>query len=158
MSLITDVENLSVISYERSLLTSLEKKEIERLRKRKWRLANSERVKETNRKWIAANPEKVKVNAHKYYVANPEKKRNKDNIRRARKLANGVYQISAKELKKLYNSPCLYCGSNNLIQADHVIPISRGGTHGIGNLVPACQKCNFSKGRKFLTEWKRIKT
>ena len=77
------------------------------------------------------------------------------NVRRLRKLSNGVFNISIKELKRLYSSPCIYCGSNNSIQADHVIPISKGGVHSIGNLVPACSRCNQSKSNKFLSQWKR---
>lgn len=77
------------------------------------------------------------------------------NVRRLKKLSNGVFIISAKELKKLYSSPCIYCGSKNSIQADHVIPISKGGVHSVGNLVPACRKCNQSKSNKLLSQWKR---
>lgn len=51
---------------------------------------------------------------------------------------------------------CYYC--QNLIHAceqhfDHVIPISRGGPHEIGNLCVSCPGCNLSKGSKTITEW-----
>lgn len=36
---------------------------------------------------------------------------------------------------------------------DHVIPLARGGRHGIGNVLPACQPCNSSKGARLLAEW-----
>ena len=77
-----------------------------------------------------------------------------ENRRRTRKLNNGVYLITNKEIEKLYDSSCYYCGSKEKIQIDHVIPISRGGQHSIGNIVPACMKCNVSKGNKYLFEWK----
>lgn len=32
--------------------------------------------------------------------------------------------------------------------ADHVIPLARGGSHDITNLVPACLPCNSSRGGK----------
>lgn len=37
---------------------------------------------------------------------------------------------------------------------DHVQPKSRGGTHDIHNLVPACWICNGSKGTKMLEEYR----
>jgi 5-methylcytosine-specific restriction endonuclease McrA len=39
-------------------------------------------------------------------------------------------------------------------EQDHVYPLSRGGSHGIGNVLPVCRPCNLSKGAKFLIEWK----
>lgn len=36
---------------------------------------------------------------------------------------------------------------------DHVVPLARGGTHELSNLVVACPPCNHSKGSKMLDEW-----
>jgi hypothetical protein len=49
---------------------------------------------------------------------------------------------------------CYYCGKANPTDADHVIPLSRGGTNWEGNLVPCCRPCNGSKGHRFLMEWR----
>jgi 5-methylcytosine-specific restriction endonuclease McrA len=129
-----------------------------KLAKRKWNEANPEKRKANNKKYIESNSETYKQRKRKWRESNPEKLRYYANSRRAKKLANGVYEISTKELKRLYESPCLYCGSTESIQADHVIPISKGGVHSIGNLVPACAKCNVSKHNKFLIEWKATLT
>lgn len=118
-------------------------------------LKNKENIATTRKKYRTDNKEKEKTYSKQWQLDNPEKRRQSESARRARKLNNGVYKILLKELTKLYNSPCIYCGSKEQIQADHVIPIKRGGTHGIGNLVPACSKCNQSKGSKLLIEWKR---
>lgn len=59
---------------------------------------------------------------------------------------------------------CLYCSVRmtapgrdrpTSLQWDHVVPLSRGGTHSIGNLIAACRNCNLSKGRSTVMEWKR---
>lgn len=35
-----------------------------------------------------------------------------------------------------------------------MIPLARGGTDYIGNIVPACGKCNSSKNASTVTEWR----
>jgi 5-methylcytosine-specific restriction endonuclease McrA len=43
---------------------------------------------------------------------------------------------------------CFYCGQE-ANQVDHVIPIASGGDPmSLDNLVPACKRCNLSKGKK----------
>lgn len=43
---------------------------------------------------------------------------------------------------------CVYCGSTENIQLDHIIPFSRGGATTIENLQLLCQKCNLEKSNK----------
>jgi 5-methylcytosine-specific restriction endonuclease McrA len=116
---------------------------------KKYRLADIEKEREYRKRYRLANLEKGK----EYRLANLERRRNHQHTRRVKKLSNGVFKISPKELKKLYSSSCFYCSSTENIHADHLVPISRGGQHSIGNLLPACQKCNLSKGSKLLIEW-----
>ncbi|NGN66008.1 HNH endonuclease [Streptomyces sp. A7024] len=49
---------------------------------------------------------------------------------------------------------CVYCGTR-ATGADHLEPISSGGTHAPENLVPACWDCNAARGSLDLTAWKR---
>lgn len=61
--------------------------------------------------------------------------------------------ISRKTYKKIRNSgPCVYCGSK-AEHIDHVWPLDKGGPEHVDNLVPACGRCNNSKGRGLLTNW-----
>jgi len=48
---------------------------------------------------------------------------------------------------------CVYCGSTQRLQIDHVVPRSKGGANEISNLVLACQKCNRAKSDKLVEEW-----
>jgi 5-methylcytosine-specific restriction endonuclease McrA len=42
---------------------------------------------------------------------------------------------------------CAYCGKVEIpLTMDHVIPVSKGGQHTASNVVPACLRCNLSKG------------
>ena len=50
---------------------------------------------------------------------------------------------------------CRYCGARGVrLECDHVVPVVRGGTHDLENLVAACRQCNRSKGAKSLEEWR----
>ena len=41
------------------------------------------------------------------------------------------------------------------MQIEHVVPIAKGGTHALGNIVPACQRCNYSKHTNEVESWYR---
>ena len=46
---------------------------------------------------------------------------------------------------------CQYCGCESSAKGltfDHVVPRSRGGRGGFGNIVAACQRCNLHKGNR----------
>jgi len=123
-------------------------------RSRNYYEKNKEQVNKKHRNHYQANKNEYLERQRKYIKANPEKSKDYVNTRRARKLANGIYKLLNKELFKIYNSACFYCGSVDFIEADHLIPLSRGGRHSVGNLVPACRSCNRSKGNKYLAEWR----
>jgi 5-methylcytosine-specific restriction endonuclease McrA len=63
-----------------------------------------------------------------------------------------------EDLKDIINSiktsdgiECYWCGiitKGDDITVDHYVPINKGGTHTWDNIVPACRKCNSSKGDK----------
>jgi len=41
---------------------------------------------------------------------------------------------------------CVNCGSSEKLEFDHVIPVSMGGAHTVGNLQLLCVSCNAAKG------------
>jgi 5-methylcytosine-specific restriction endonuclease McrA len=58
-------------------------------------------------------------------------------------------------IKKICNYQCSYCGSIKDLTIDHIIPLSRGGTHSFSNLTCACRTCNEQKGDRTPEEWGR---
>ena len=88
------------------------------------------------------------------YQANIEMSREAVRRRRARKRDNGEFAILPRELRRLYSSPCAACRSPGPIHMDHIVPISRGGRHSIGNIQPLCQTCNQSKSKSLMAEWR----
>jgi 5-methylcytosine-specific restriction endonuclease McrA len=154
---------------QRTKIWTMQNKERASINNRRWKMENSEqvtlykdrwssqnrdRVLEMKRKWRKENPEKQKLAVLRWEKNHPLAAAQKQHRRRSRKLSNGVFEILEKELKSLYSSPCVVCGSCNEITADHIVPISRGGQHSIGNLQPMCKPCNSSKSDKFMVEWK----
>ena len=45
---------------------------------------------------------------------------------------------------------CQYCGSNNELTFDHLLPRSKGGKTDWDNVVTACSSCNVKKGGRLL--------
>lgn len=51
---------------------------------------------------------------------------------------------------------CHYCEkpvTREAVTADHIIPLSRGGSCRSANIVPSCMLCNGRKGNRTLREW-----
>jgi len=62
--------------------------------------------------------------------------------------------LGAKIRRQVLSSgACLACGCTNDLQVDHNIPIARGGSSDIENLVALCRRCNIAKGVKTLREF-----
>lgn len=145
-----------------------------RQQQREYSARNAEKKRETARRWYRDNPDRAKqlrratysrdrlhwiAKTKEWKQANRERANRSDNQsihrRRARMRVNGVFDIRPIEIARLYRQACAYCGSRESIQLDHVIPIARGGTHSIGNLISACSSCNASKGSLTITEWRK---
>lgn len=58
-----------------------------------------------------------------------------------------------QDIKAFFGNKCAYCGKSVKLEKEHVIPFSKGGTFSVGNIVPACRKCNASKGTEDFEEW-----
>lgn len=55
---------------------------------------------------------------------------------------------------KQFNNKCCYCGSENKLEIDHIIPISKGGREDERNMQVLCKKCNLSKGNRInILDW-----
>lgn len=125
-----------------------------------WQRANRQRKSEYDRIRRASFPEKARE-ARRRFVPDPEERRLTAGKRRARRRNQGVYTVTVKDLTRTlgrFGWHCAYCRGpftdSNPLEWDHIIPIARGGTHSIGNLTPACKKCNRGKHIKLLVEWR----
>ena len=66
-------------------------------------------------------------------------------------------------IRSKFGGRCAYCGTpiepgrsgDNALQIDHVHPRHLGGTDDVGNLVPACRRCNHYKKTFSVEEFRR---
>lgn len=71
-------------------------------------------------------------------------------------LNNGTMHITSlyeDEKCKLNDPKCVYCGTNQMLTLDHLIPRFLGGEDSGDDLVCACRSCNSSKNKKDLLDW-----
>lgn len=65
----------------------------------------------------------------------------------------GLNADAWKTVLEEFDYQCAYCGETSDLEQDHAVPFSDNGTYEIGNIVPACRRCNASKGNKELFAW-----
>jgi 5-methylcytosine-specific restriction endonuclease McrA len=129
--------------------------------KAKYYAENAEKERASQAKYYAENREKKLAYQVKYRKDNPDKVRAHRHQRRAVKAnASGTHTASDWKAKlEYYGYRCRYCGihksetSEGWLEADHAIPLSRGGTNFISNIVPACRSCNASKHAKTFKDY-----
>ena len=134
---------------------------------KKWQCSNPAQVKERNQRWRNANLEQsreiVRVSGIKWRANNPDKQReacrrwnqaNTDRVaiiqgnRRARAYnAGGSFtEVEWGALCERYGRRCLSCRGTGLkLTADHIVPLSQGGSNSIENIQPLCKSCNSRK-------------
>lgn len=129
--------------------------------------SNEERVRhrlDYIKKWQLSNKEKMSIyySKREHSALRKEwKSSNRNRIlsyaskRRALGLKNGGSFSGAEwlVLKLKYGNKCLCCSRvepDIILQPDHVIPISRGGSGEILNIQPLCGTCNRTKNVKII--------
>jgi len=78
--------------------------------------------------------------------------------RRQRRMASVTNDLTAPQWSALQLAwgGCAYCGATDQpLQRDCVLAISRGGRYTVENVVPACASCNTSKCNEEVTAWLR---
>lgn len=148
---------------------------------KKYRNENLDKCLELCRSYYKNNKEKCLENKQEYYLKNKEtiqeyKKEYRNNMteeqiqkerlrcrvkgQKRRKVTGNHLSIKIiRQLLEQYKYKCYYCNSKiihtekNSYHIDHYIPIAKGGTAEISNLVISCPTCNMSKGAKMPHEF-----
>lgn len=124
-----------------------------------WRENNRDKARSSSLKWARANKQHQSEYSRKRRKENPDRYRQAVRRRRARLHGASRFRVTDRDIVRLLNRfyyCCAYCGRDisNGFHIDHVVPLARGGSDGIGNYLPACPFCNESKGAKTLVEWR----
>lgn len=98
------------------------------------------------------HPERAVVRARAWSAAHPDAtSANQARYRARKQTADGDYTGAEwAALLVRFEGCCGYCGERKPLTADHRTPLSRGGSHRIDNIIPACRNCNSRK--RHLTE------
>ncbi len=133
---------------------------------REWLKRNAQKARDAVRRWRERNPDlnrerrrtyrrvayarnAAKINAQKaaYLASHPEVKRAKEQAYRARKIAAAGSFTGAewRGLVARWSNVCAYRGEPGPLEPDHRVPLARGGTNFIDNILPACRSCNARK-------------
>ena len=62
-------------------------------------------------------------------------------------------RIWRRKIKEEWEYECAYCGDDNDLTIDHVVPRSKGGADFTRNVVCCCKACNQDKGQTPWEEW-----
>ena len=89
-----------------------------------------------------------------YFQKNPHVAQATKRNRRSAFAKGRVSPTDWQKLCRRYGGRCAYCGIKARLTMDHVIPLVRGGTNLIGNILPACNSCNCRKQGRFIMEWR----
>lgn len=113
---------------------------------RRWRVENQDRYRAYNRKWAEENPEKVNAIM-----------KAKDTRRRAR-IRSLPYTFTTNQWElclSYWGNKCAVCESNEVIHADHWIPLINPKSPGTiaENMICLCGKCNRTKQARDAKVW-----
>lgn len=103
------------------------------------------------REYYKANRDAIAARSREYCERKPEVRRHAQNNRRAKIRDSMVVKFSAEDLvlrMSYFGNKCWMC-SGPFEHIDHVKPLSKGGSHMLSNLRPACRSCNSSKSAKW---------
>jgi 5-methylcytosine-specific restriction endonuclease McrA len=112
-----------------------------------WKANNKDKIREYNKKYRYNAYLKYKETEHGKLANKRKRHKRRAIMENAGTFTNEQWQERLAE----YNYCCAYCYNPfpvNELTIDHMLPLSRGGTNTIDNLVPSCKPCNSRKKDK----------
>lgn len=110
-----------------------------------------ERILESNRSYRLRNPDKMAAQNKKWRVENKDRSVALANRRRGLKHTTQSEVVSRREVYERDEATCGICGTHvdwEDFHVDHIVPLSRGGTHTYDNVQCAHAECNQRKHAK----------
>jgi len=159
-----------ICNRKENIIRKRKNKDILSAKKKIWYQNNKDSVKASNSRWLARNKESQVEYRKKWYIDNSASvlertkkyaKENPDRRRvilqryKARKLnvPNTLTPEQWIDIKLYFDDKCAYCGRLEPLAQDHFVAVSKGGEYTHNNIIPACQRCNSSKGSQMAMTW-----
>lgn len=102
-----------------------------------------------HREKVRGNPGPNRERVRAWAKANPERRRDHvraDKAKRRAKSKDSSFTVAQwTQLCEIYSHRCLCCGKVAPLTADHIQPLSMGGSNSIENIQPLCMPCNSRK-------------
>jgi len=130
---------------------------------KEYRIKNKKDISERRKKFYKENSKRLIQEKRDYYNTESGRQIRRINNAKRRALSETTADgtITKESLQLLLNrqdNRCHECNEKldfitpRKVHLDHHIPLSKGGTHSIENVVYLCQQCNMKKGSKMPTE------
>ena len=149
-----------VLKREQTLAASNRYKELNKDKIKDYRKEYNSRPEVILREKQRRIDEREKDREYQKNYLNTEKGREKSIIKVAKRRALRNNTISTftvvqwEESKEFFKFECAYCGLKaNKFDQDHIVPLSKGGSHVKSNIIPSCEYCNGSKHVKDMEYW-----
>ena len=145
-------------AYQRDYIRRTWERHLEHSREamRRWRENNPEARLTRDRAYKERHKDQVNE-AHKRYARDHQDQRLAISRRRRARVSGAGGNFTPAEWRALldrYEHRCAYCGVDGPLQVDHRVPLCRGGTHEVENILPACGRCNRRKSTMSETEFR----
>ncbi len=124
-------------------------------RSRQYRKDHPEKRREYDRRYREAHRKQRRESKRQWRRDNPNKEVAQKHRRRALKLNATVGEVDEAAIYDR-DKVCTYCGTDDDLTIDHLVPLARGGPHCQDNLAVACRSCNSSKGTKTYEEFMAV--
>lgn len=98
------------------------------------------------------NRERHKARSRAWFKAHPSVRRAAVLRYRGHKAGNGGKLTAAdwRRILEAHGHKCAFCGVDGKLEADHIVPVSKGGPSDPENIQPLCRRCNVRKGNRVL--------
>lgn len=128
----------------------------------RYNAAHVEERRESQRAYYAANRDKFREYQTKYRATKPEARRSSERRRRAAKRGGPTERFTLPEIFERDGWVCGICSEPidrtlkfpdpMSVHLDHIVPISRGGSHTRDNVQATHGVCNMRKGNRLMGE------